>query len=310
LSKNTNNIAKIIGILICCCMVFIGTISFLITHNFENIPPTIFFSIILCVLIYKTIKANIISEIQYSFTKREFLQMKQKLTINWSKKYNKQVVPSDNDVYWALCNDKLLQYPYNSTEYYRIKEIQNNILRNEGRTSQNNTSTSQNDFAVDIDKEFSQDYLGIILEDGMTIKEHMDEDFGWNLYLSSKQSKIDFPKNVDEQYKHILYTLESYNDKYPSPTSEEEVLLKTFLQKVSLVRKNFHVYAKRWCDGTLCIYYNNQKIGTVNLRSKNYAIDIYVGKTKLQKSFRNISFNECLKNIDAWIRYCKYYVKN
>ena len=236
--------------------------------------------------------------VEYGFTQKEFLAMKQQLETSWSQKHNHSLTVDDNDVYWALCNDKIIK-SYSTGDLNSRKsteEIQLAILKMENKI--------QSDENI-----FTEEYLNTKLEDGMTIKERMDEDFGWQLYLSSKQSKIDFPKNVDEQYKHIIYTLESYNDKYPSPTPEEEFLLKTFLQKVALVRKNFHIYAKRWCDGTLCLYYNNKKIGTVNLRSKNYSMDVYRGETNL-KSYSKISFNDCLKNIDAWIRYCKYHVKN
>lgn len=154
----------------------------------------------------------------------------------------------------------------------------------------------------------SDEYLNTVLEDGKTIREHQEEDLKKQAYLSSNQAKIDFPKQINQQYKYVIEHMENRSKKYIDITKEEEIILKTFLEKVSHVRKKYSVNLIRYGHGMIRIHYNGCQVGQFNFRTQEYYIQVLRGATQ-NKDFENITFNECLEKVDAWVRYCKYQLK-
>lgn len=255
---------------------------------------------------FKNINTN--SKILYGFTEEEFNRMKETLIKNWSIQYNKKMIPSDNDVYWALTNGKIIT-SNNLKVISKMREIQNTILSEEKNTRAISNTLHQlnnkdlKNFISDLEKNFDNDYLNTILDDKKTIKEHMIESYKKQAYLNSKQAKIDFPKEINKQYQYVIENMDNRSNKYPTMTPEEEQIIKTFLEKVSHIRKKYSIHLIRFGHGMIRIEYNGCPTGQFNLRNEKY-IRFLRGMKVIDKF--DIPFNEMLLAVDSWVRYCKY----
>lgn len=256
------------------------------------------------------------NKVLYGFTKNEFNKMKEILTQNWTLKYGKKTVPFDNDVYWALVNDLIMKSSIsgNKQKYELAKDIQNQILQSEKKPkTDTNTLTKQEyisklkiDYLKELDKKFSKSYLDTMLDDGETIREHMLNDYAEQAYHNSEHSKQNFPKEINKQYEYVIENMENRSDKYINMTPEEELIIKTFLEKVSKVRQSYNVHLIRFGHGMIRIEYNGYPTGQFNLR-EGRCVRILRGMQI--KDLDDATFKEVLKAIDSWVRYCKYQLK-
>ena len=256
------------------------------------------------------------NKILYGFTKKEFNKMKETLTQNWTLKYGKKTIPFDNDVYWALANDLIMKSSIsgNKQKYELAKYIQNQILQSEKKpktdtnalTKQEYISKLKIDYLKELDKKFSKSYLDTMLDDEETIREHMLNDYAEQSYHNSEHSKQNFPKEIDQQYEYVIENMENRSDKYINMTPEEELIIKTFLEKVSKVRQSYNIHLIRHSNGMIRIEYNGYPTGQFNLRNENY---IRILRGMQIKDLDDVTFEEMLKALDSWVRYCKYQLK-
>lgn len=196
--------------------------------------------------------------------------------------------------------------------FYIINKLHKNSTKSKSELSQtkNKLILSSNSpyFSATMDCDFDLEYLNTTLDDGKTVLEHMEKKYTKQKYLSSKQSKKDFPKTVNEQYSYIINRMDIRSEKFNNIIYEEELLLKTFLEKVSKVRKNYSINLIRFGNGMIRIEYNGCQIGQFNFRNKEFYLQALQGEKHIRE-FENIKFNECLEKIDIWVRYCKYQLK-
>ena len=154
---------------------------------------------------------------------------------------------------------------------------------------------------------FNNEYLNTVLDDGLTIKEHMENSYKNVMYYNSNKYKMDFPKNINEQYSFIISNIYNKSSKYMDITNDEEKILKIFLEKVALIRKNYSIYLERRSDGMIRIYYNGYPTGQFNLREKHNYIRKLSGQKVIDKY--DVTFDEIIKAINSWVAYCKYQLK-
>lgn len=155
---------------------------------------------------------------------------------------------------------------------------------------------------------FSDDYLNTQLEDGLTIKEHMQLDYKKATAFHNKN----FPKEINNEYKFLIENMRS--SVVPSPDNFnrlnyfEEIFIKTFLEKVKTIRKKYYISLIRYADEHIMIQYNGCQVGRFQLSKNPFWIQSLRGAYN-NIQFDNLSFEECLEKIDYYLKYIKYHLK-
>lgn len=130
--------------------------------------------------------------------------------------------------------------------------------------------------------------------------------------ISMTKCNKSFSSTINMQYNHIVAEIRS--SVLPSPNDiaimnkEEEIFIKTFLDKVQYVRKKYYISLIRYSDGHIMLLYNSYPVGRIGLRNNQSYMQVLKG-TYGHKEYYDLTFDECLNKIDDFIRYVKYHLR-
>lgn len=153
---------------------------------------------------------------------------------------------------------------------------------------------------------FNNAYLNTILDNGLSIKEHIKNNYETIVSNSNPILSTKFSANLVEQYEFVISNINNRSKKYEI-NKFEEIFIKKFLEKLTSLKKRYWITLDRYGNGSLMFNYNSFIVGRINLRNKN-SISMQVLTMSSSKNYDNLTFEQSISYIDKWYNYIKYHL--
>ncbi|MGJ1023850.1 hypothetical protein [Thomasclavelia ramosa] len=207
----------------------------------------------------------------------------------WKFKKNKKETPQENhtetlnkeygkSIKTSLNNDEVL-------EKYTNRQIENeNRAMNETLIK---TSNNPMDIKPKHDLSYDEEYLNTVLEDGKTIKEHMQEDL---------KDAIIRSQGMDNQEDIELNEL-------------EKQFINEFKNSIKPFNLDTEIRYNRMSNKCLNFSFRDMQIGRIKLNGRKMWIQVLYDKEPISENFDIKTIDEAYTYIDNWIEYLNYLIR-